>query len=295
MEKQELTKNYYNFIQKRDRRDWVEKEVSTSKRQYEYNMIFKELLNLSLKNVECLTEEQTDIVRRYIGVYGNKASMIDIANNLNKSQAQVDRILQNASNTLQRRILRGYANLQRAVLNGEITKEELLDIRLDYIYKEFSSVIRMEIRGCETIRDVLEIPLREIKKCRSMGKKKLEGLVDYMHSLGLRFKDEEPFFEINNAIDSSNKNIYYEKENILNDKDESIKDLNIKISDADEIAYKAELLRKKIEELDSYEDRCDEIIEVQMNLKQQIQELRQVTLLALNVLGQGKVKTNIKK
>ena len=53
----------------------------------------------------------------------------------------------------------------------------------------------MSVNGVKTIGDLIEKPISELRSYRNIGEKGLNDLVEYIHSIGLIFKDETPIYE----------------------------------------------------------------------------------------------------
>ena len=238
-----VKENYYNFLRRHAWSCLSDITILLLKRQY--GIIFEELEDVSRKTVECLTEEETEVLRKFIGVYEKKYTMAELSNELNVSSAKVSQMFGQIGRKLKNRIFRGYANLQDAVLKGIITKEELLNMELRYLdNKTLNNLYRC---SCYTIRDVVEISYDRLSDCPGIGNKKIEEIVDYIHSLGLVFDDE-----YNYRVKL--------KLNKCNDSKESL-----------DPKGQLGIIYKKIEK---DEEKCDKIIEKQMNKKQELIEYR---------------------
>ena len=244
-----IKKNYCEFLKKHAYYCHVN-SISELVYKKQYIEILKEIEDISRNSVECLTETQTEILRKYIGVYGKKYITTEIADDLNITSARIGQIIKCIGSKLRRRILRGYANLQDAVLNGEITQEKLLNMDLDVL--DSRALEKLYACGCCKIGDVIEISCDKLIECTGIGKKKLEGIVDYIHSLGLEFKDE---------------NSYITKLNSNKCSDDSKESLGPK--------GQLGIIYKQIEK---DEEKCDKIIEKQMNKKQELIEYRKEIL-----------------
>lgn len=231
-----IKSNFYNFMRKQIFGPFASMGDYVNKKQY--IEILKELEDVSRNSVECLNETQTEILRKYVGVYEKKYTINEIASNLNAPASRICQMLELISRKLYYRIERGYANLQDAVLNNEITQDELLNMNL--IILDYKDIYKLHRCGCATIRDVIESSYDKLIKCPNIGKQRLEEIVNYIHSLGLVFEDEESY----------NKNY-------------SQKTLDTK-----------EQLKIRLEMAEKAEEKCDSIIERQMNKKQQLIELK---------------------
>ena len=249
-----VKENYYNFLRRHAFSRPSDITILLLKKQY--GVIFEEIEDVSRKTVECLTEEETEVLRKFIGVYEKKYTMSELSNELNVSPAQVSQMFGHIGRKLTNRIFRGYANLQDAVLNGTITKEELLNMELRYLdNKTLNKLYRC---WCFTIRDVVEISYDRLSDCPGIGDKKIEEIVDYIHSLGLVFDDE----------------YNYRVKLKLN-----------KCNDSEELLNKKEQLKIRLEIIDKDVEKCDKIIEKQMNKKQKLIELREEVLKNIDQLS----------
>ena len=90
--------------------------------------IVAELKDTSRSNVECLSDLQTEILRRVTGVYGKAESQQQACSNLGLTYAVCRERYVEALKAIIKRITRGCVDIEKAFRNGEITKEELLDI-----------------------------------------------------------------------------------------------------------------------------------------------------------------------
>ena len=234
MEKINIEESYYYFLSK-DSDGWSKADEKTIKQKTQDLEILKELIDVSNETVQCLTKEETEMVRKYIGVYEKKYTITEISKSFNISTSYASAKIKHIAKTLRTRIKRGCAYLKDAYINGEITEEELLNTRLfDSDYPHDIGILNtMSVNDCITIGDLIKNDIRTIRKFRNVGEKSLNDLVDYIHSIGLMFHDEKIDYKTN------------------------FFDVNVTLL-----------------ELESAEKACDDIILEQINKKQKIIELR---------------------
>lgn len=187
--------NYYNFLKKPrgtfNRLD----EIVNDHQKKEYVAVFQELIDTSLPKIQCLTEEETDLVRKWIGVSKEEYTSVDkLANDLGLTYSVTDRKIKEAYFHIIHRILRGFVDLKEAVLNGDISKDEICNLPID-IFEELSPkmckcISYLDGKRIDTIGDLINNSIETIQNKRNFGSKSLKILVDFIHSLGLSFKDE---------------------------------------------------------------------------------------------------------
>ena len=196
MKKQDAKMKYNNLL-KRHQYFGVEYVINTKRQQGEYYEILWEILDTSLECVQCLSKEETEIVRKYIGMYGREYTITEISEELNKRSSYAGTMLNKIAEILRTRISRGCAHLKDAYINHEITLNELLNTRLfDMDYDHGIKILNiMSVNGFKTIGDLVKKSIPELKKCRNASGKILDDLIDYIHSLGLIFKGEAPIYE----------------------------------------------------------------------------------------------------
>ena len=185
MKKQEIKTSYFNLIQSNIFL-WKEDTLNTSAKKDQCNKILKELMDTSKKSVGHLTEEQTEIVRRYIGVYGKEEDFCEISEKMHVPFVFVQNQFYDATVRMISRIKHGYIIVKDALLSGELTQDELLKlqlIKMDYPAEESYNVWSLHKNGYETVKKFIESPYSVYSE--------YPVLVDYIHSLGLTFKEKD--------------------------------------------------------------------------------------------------------
>ena len=192
-----LEENYYNFLINSylwnySRREWEEEATFNNHQKKEFFEVFKELVDTSIKTVECLTEEETYIVRKWIGVDGKDYPTIkSLSDDIDVPYGRTNYIIHKANDKMYHRILRGFANLEEAVLNGDISKEEICSLPICILYDLYSRIPkRINPFRYKTIGDLINEPLEDYYI--DIGSRGIEILADYIHKLGLVFKGEKP-------------------------------------------------------------------------------------------------------
>ena len=270
---EKLKLNYYQFMEKPRGHFGRLNEIVNEHQKKEFVVVFQELIDTSLTKIQCLNEEETDIIRRWIGVNGEEYSTVEkLANGLGVSYSVADRKLKNAYEKIFNRILRGFVDLEEAVLNGDISKDEICKLPIEVLYELFPK-LRFGIKyvsekEINTIGDFINNSIDTIQRQRGIGSSTLKKLIDYIHRLGLCFKDEidegkqlkNEFSYVEIASDTSlsfNKKREYIKLKLLLDK------LKI-INEQDEIYDKKlnKIWTKKEELKNSREEILDEILKI---------------------------------
>ena len=256
-----IEKSYYYFLNEYGY--LKDEEVNTNNRKEEYYEVLFELVDTSKDKVQCLTEDQTKLLREFVGLTKEVPTLTELAKEYNVSISTIKKRLHNTARNLYRRIIRGCISLEEAIRTGSITKSDLLNTPL-YVadYSDEQSVTKiLRSRGFQlTLEDVINLGTDAISKTYSLNKRGLDGFVDYIHSLGLTFKDEVPSF----------KEIDYKDE----DKYENINSFNNNMRIKEEFSDAYNSLLSKLNKLEEEEALCDEIIEEQIKKKQEILEKR---------------------
>lgn len=184
--------NYCNFMGE------LNEEINNDRQKEEYANIFMELINNSSK-IQCLTEEETNIIRKMLGV-GEKeyTTKQDLCESLGFTYGVLDRKLKSIRSKLYHRVLRGCVNLEEAFLNGDISKEEICELPIailgelgprisNGVYRHFY------INEIKTIGQLISYSVDELESlCHYViGSKSMETIVNYIHGFGLKFKDEK--------------------------------------------------------------------------------------------------------
>ena len=198
----------YNDFLKRNSYTYNEQEVNTPARRFQYYQTLEELVDTSKENAQCLTKEQTEIVRKYIGVYNKKQTITSIAEELGLSITSVSKKIDKISHILVLRILRGYPDLQKAVSSGEISKEELLKVELKSLdYSKMVCARTVAYSEYKTIGDIINNSTDIFSKELYMGETSKKLFIDYIHSLGLTFVGEktEDTIDIKELVEESMK------------------------------------------------------------------------------------------
>jgi len=238
-EKNEYTENlkinYYNFMGE------LNEEINNDRQKEEYANIFIELINNSSK-IKCLTEEETSIIRKMLGV-GEKGNTTkqDLCASLGFTYGVLERKLKSIHSKLYRRVLRGCVNLEEAFLNGDISKEEICELPIA-ILGELGPRINNGVwrlfytYEIKTIGQLISYSTDEIESlCHyRIGSKSMETIVNYIHGFRLKFKDEK------------NKQIeYLDKIQPLDEKTNSSENENLnQISDEKKLVILKNLLEK---------------------------------------------------
>ena len=132
MEKQEIKISYFNLLQ-RSIYLWKEDTLNTSAKKHQCNKILEELMDTSKKSVGHLTEEQTEIVRRYIGVYEKEEDFCEISEKMHVPFVFVQNQFYDATKRMISRIKHGYIIVKDELLSGKLTQDGLLKLQLKWI------------------------------------------------------------------------------------------------------------------------------------------------------------------
>jgi len=243
-----INNQYYAFL-KKGSYNWSTENIDTQEKKRQYHEILNELVDLSYNYIQCLSEEETKILRQYLGIHEKAKTLAKISESLGKTDSQITTFLNKIAETLRNRINRGVVSLKEAYLNGEITKEELLEAKLRYIdYPYDIRIINGLIRsGYDTIGKLIESSISDIRWSRNTTDRSMKELLDYIHSLGLLFKNESHDLEgIRNIV----------LDNYLNNQK-----TNINLSEVD----------KQITE-------CDEVIKTLIGRKEKLEEIKRLLL-----------------
>ena len=261
--------NYYDLIITRN--EQAPLKIINDHQKEQYTEVYKELIDLSKKKVQCLTKEETDAIRKYIGVGGKIYTDEEIASFLDILPLSLERKIENISKKLYRRILRGFVDLEEAVLKGKISKDELLELPVDILY-ELSPRLRNTLSRMrvENIGDVIKYAKRDYKRMHAVGEKTLNQLVIFIHKLGLNFKDEEPI-KPDEDVEEWNKYVGFEKYM-------SQMDLYTTSSKDKEEIVKLKLLVSRLKKLDEQEKSYDEQIKKILLKKEELQKAKEELL-----------------
>ena len=264
-EKNEYTEklkiNYCNFMGE------LNKEINNDRQKEEYANIFIELINNSSK-IQCLTEEETNIIRKMLGVgEKGKTTKQAICASLGITQGILDRKLKSIHSKLYRRVLRGCVNLEEAFLNGDISKEEICELSINILGELGPRVKNGVCRlfytyDIKTIGQLISYSTDEIESlCHYlMGSKSMEIIENYINGFGLKFKDEK-----NQQIE------YLDKFQLLDVKTNSSENENLnQISDENKLVI-FECLLEKLDTIFDTEAEYDKKINKIMIEKQKLQ------------------------
>jgi hypothetical protein len=196
-----------------------------------------------------------------LGVGGKEyTTKQDLCESLGFTYGILDRKLKSIHSKLYRRVLRGCVNLEEAFLNGDISKEEICELPIailgelgprisNGVYRHFY------INEIKTIGQLISYSVDELESlCHYViGSKSMETIVNYIHGLGLKFKDEK-----NQQIE------YLENFQLLDVKTNSSENENHnQISDEKELFILKSLLEKLDTILDTeaaYDQKINEIM-----------------------------------
>ncbi len=174
-------------------------------------LIVSELENKSLEKVQCLTNVQTQVLRSYLRIEGNYSSKKEMIKEFGKNEISSNMFnsrLNEAREAIARRAARGCVSLEKAVSNGEITKEELLamPVRLgsnleERAYLGLYAAGNLD-SGVFNYGDVLSnCSISKVAKYRGVGKSTIGHIINHFNSLGLHFKDESKYASV--ALEST--------------------------------------------------------------------------------------------
>ena len=187
-------------------------KITNEHQKSEYAKVLTELMTTSLKQVQCLTEEETNIIRKCIGVYEKVYTTKELADAMNIDKAKMDRQLNNILEKIYHRILRGFPDLEEALKSKKIIKEEILDLPVDILY-DLSPRLRNVLARLKvkTISDVINLSKREYKREFSVGEKTLNILFSYIEKLGLVFPEERIVIKQTKSEKIWNKHVELDK------------------------------------------------------------------------------------
>ena len=190
MKKTNIKEDYYYFLYRDPSRLKYSESVERSQKP-QYFVILEELLDTSMENIQCLTKEETDMLRKYMGVYGKYYTITELSKELNETCPYIYRTLANIADTLKDRILRGCAHLKESYEKQEISTYDVLNTRVLDIDHQFDKKMLYSIGGRKMmIKELIQKSIPELRSYRYVSEKNLKVLVDYIHSIGFSFKDE---------------------------------------------------------------------------------------------------------
>ena len=210
MEKQTIKENYHNFLAQYRYMYSDESIMSKPEIKYQYNQVFEELMDTSRKSVGRLTEDETETLRKYIGVYGEEATW---------EVAPTSFWLKPCAAAITTRIKHGYIPVKDALLSGKITYEELSNLKLieiDYPLDTENHVWLLHDNGIITVKDF-------IKRYGFFWFDEdydHDHLVDYIHSLGLILKEEETDSQIVKKVEKQKLKLMKAKAKLLKEQEE---------------------------------------------------------------------------
>ena len=233
MEKQAIRENYHKLLAQYRYMYSDESIMSRPEIKYQYDQVFEELMDTSRKSVGRLTEDETELVRRSIGVYGEK-----------DADVRLTFFLRMCTAALTTRIKHGYVVVKDELLSGKLTRKDLLKLKLiemDYPVNETNHVWLLHDNGVITVKDYIEASSFLIGR--------YPALIDYIHSLGLTFEDEELDLETAREL----KKLISEYESATKEVDELSKTIKEKQTEKKRLQATRKELLDKIENL-SYDN-----------------------------------------
>lgn len=272
---EKLNEKYYDFMKYPygSYRGCLDQIVNDYQKK-EYVEVFKEIIDTSLPKVQCLDEDETKIIRKLIGVNGESyPNLKKLSDDLNTNYSIIYKKTTDLYLKLRNRIIRGFVDLKEAYLNGDITKEEICTLPIDALFgltpktRSFENFVIL--KGIKTIGNLLDYSIDTIqsKSHLYVGIKTLNTLVDYIHDLGLNFKDEN-IREEKGKKELEDWNQFVGFDTVINF------DSNIKTCENSNQrkTVKLKLLLEKLKEISEKEDSYDKEIRRLMEKKLKLQE-----------------------
>ena len=196
-----MKKIYHNFLRRpKSHRPFDLDDIIVNEHQKEeYVVVFNELMDLSKKRIQCLTKQETLIIRKWLGVDGTTyRTKKEFCEFIGFTVSAFDKTIDIIHSKLYLRILRGFVDLKEAFKNEQISKEEILSLPLEILY-DVSSHVRFlknarrnyfEGEEIKTVGDLLNLTVYELRTCLGSFNREADALLNYIHYFELTFNGE---------------------------------------------------------------------------------------------------------
>ena len=223
-------------------------DLTNDKSLEQYVEIIQEIEDLTKGKVECLDEEQTDLLREKVGFYNINTNIASIAMLEGTTAANIKAKLHDITWALYCRIIRGCVSLKEAVKNNEVSKKDILSCPIEAIdIMNERMFVCLDYYHIKTLGELTDFTTQQISN--SLAPRDYSLLYNYMLSIGLRFENEQADIEFKEVE---------EKEVLPIDKKEALKSLQVELN----------LLKEKEESLKSIQaDIITELVSQKTNKK----------------------------
>ena len=166
-----IQERYNDFITRIDKMSSSFRVSSYNDKQKEqYEEIYKELIDTRVRNVEGLTQEETEYVRRRLGIGSSILGIGEIGTLYSSTIKEVNEVLTSATAKILIRIKRGYAKLEEKISNEQMTQAELLKCPIESMDGVDIKTVRiLNSKGFIYLKDLAKHSISEIQQvCRSI-------------------------------------------------------------------------------------------------------------------------------
>ena len=167
-----IQERYNDFITRIDKMSSSFRVSSYNDKQKEqYEEIYKELIDTRVRNVEGLTQEETEYVRRRLGIGSSILGIGEIGTLYSSTIKEVNEVLTSATAKILIRIKRGYAKLEEKISNEQMTQAELLKCPIESMDGVDIKTVRiLNSKGFIYLKDLAKHSISEIQEvCRSIS------------------------------------------------------------------------------------------------------------------------------
>lgn len=171
--------------------NYIDTKQNSKKETYikEINKIVEELYDLSLVEVEPLTEKETYVFRMRYGILDNgiKKTQQEIANELRIKESTTSGKIRQIDEKINNRILTSVSSKETMLTIEELQelKIEELNIKTTRTYNTLKRV------GINKVSDITNKTISEIKEIKNLGEIGSEEIINIIHSIGLKFLNEK--------------------------------------------------------------------------------------------------------
>lgn len=200
-----------NRITKEDIYDLIMKKARVNElREENINEVVNDIYNLDIEEVIPLNKTETFIFRRRYGVLSNgvPVPVEYLSKETDLSFSKIRKILELIFFKLHFRIIKDNSNEPKMnSLDINENKDEYINTSISSL--NINSTIKTKLikSFIFNLKELMECSIIEIKKI--LGPKELEELINYLHSLNIKFLDELTREEKKEIFDMSNENTIY--------------------------------------------------------------------------------------
>ena len=253
------------------------------KQQEQLRLIVSELKNKDIDRVNCISELQTKLLRKYVGAFETKKKVKEISDELKLNEGTVRTFINNALDSLNRRILRGCIDFEAAAANGELSKEDILNMPLAVSDKIETRIISplnwlSSDRIC-TYGTLYKISLQRLRNLGGMGERGYNIVKNHLDAIGLNLpeKIEVPVEE---TIKEKSPR---EKRDII---------IRMEIKNITECVERENELDEEIKKCNKEIEKITARINDYMNDKKIVQENKEHSIKTIEYLSNGEVDVN---